>query len=1814
MKSIARLLSIAMAAFVIWSCSGNKGVNEPDPAQFAPYVKSFSGSMIPEGKPVTVSLQSDIIVKENEQLFDFSPALKGFQVINENRAEFYPEAGALLPGTTYTCNFDLGKALGLEDKALQKLTFTFYSPKRFVTIDIKNLTSHDNGLTDIEGVLSINGEGDYGLKVSADGISGSISKTGDYEYDFIIAGLKREKEDRTVKVVVESSVKDVIIADPAEVIIPGTAAFKVIDATLIQEDTPYILVTFSDPVATIPMGLVSVEYGGRITYSSKGNLLKVYFDNYYLDDIVLKLDGNIKSAKGKSLGADQDIQITGNVNHPAVKIAASGNIVPDAKNVILPFSSVNLMAVDIKVIRIYESNILRFLQDNSYDGDNNVRRNGRLVLSKTLRLDTDPNLDLHKWQNFSADLSGLFKKEPGALYMVRLSFKKEYSLYGKTGPVESAINTIQDNEEVSPTWDNPDVYYWAYWGNDMDWDEYNWRDRDNPETPTYYMVDSRFPVVNLLATDIGLIAKGSETGKIWIAAASLTTSAPVSDADVTIYNYQLQKIGSGKTGSGGLTEIKVSGVPFIAKATKNGSTSYLKLTTKEQNSLSRFDVGGRKLEKGLKAYIFGERGVWRPGDTLHLTMLLQDKGSNLPDKHPVTMELYSPAGQFYTKQVNTSGNDGFYRFDIPTKADDPTGIWNSYFKVGGSSFHKSVRIETIKPNRLKINTEVGGGILEPGVSKIKMSSNWLTGPAAKGLQAKVEMTLRKNDSYFDKNFKGYNFSNPAAYFTSGTFSLLDTRLDQNGMTEAVVTIPSADEAPGMLTATLVSSVTENGGDESVTSTAVPFSPFDTYVGIKAPATDKDWYETGKDLVFNVVNIDKNGKPVSGQSLEYTIYKLGWSWWWENGSSSLYAYVNSSSAKIISSGRLTSGSKPSTITMRVEYPDWGRYLILVTNNNSSHTTGTTVTIDWPDYLGRADRKDPDALNMLTFSLDKAEYSVGETASVFIPAAAGSGNALVSIENGSGVVSSKWVKLSGNGDTVHKFKVDESMAPNFFVHISLVQPHGNVANDLPIRLYGVQPVSVTKKDSVLKPVIKMADSIHPEEKFTIGISEEKGRKMTYMIAIVDDGLLDLTSFKTPDPWSYMYSKEALGVNTWDLYDNVMGAVGGKFGQMLSVGGDDQITIGTKKESRFNPVVKVLGPFTLAKGSASHNVKLPMYVGSVRVMVVAAHDGSYGKADKTVAVKAPLMAVTTLPRVLGTGDEITVPVNVFALEDGIGNADVSVSVSGPASLVGAAKKSLKFSAPGDQIADFRLKGTGEGTAKITVQASSAGHKTSETLYLPVRNSNKPYVSVSYNTVPAGKSVTLTANDKRSDGTLTVTSFPAIDYNGAFTYVNNYPYSCSEQLSSRGLILLHIMDKLPAEKAEYAKKLLNDIINQLYARQLPDGGFTYWSGSIVSNSWVSSMAGLLLSEARAKGYDISKEVTNSWLKFQKTAVRNYRGSTSKHLNDLDQAFRLYSMAVSGNADESAMNRLKESNQTSAQAKWMLSSVYSIAGKKKTAEDIIKSIEQGFADYDSKNITFGSEYRDKAIATEALALAGRTGEAFESAHQIATLFGPGYTNTQETAFAAIALDRLYSVTGGAALDAKVEASATQQLNSTSGIASYTLKKEDKELKVTNLSSGPMYISFSQTIHPEPDAKISAKSSGLKLSVVYMGADGNMINTASIRQGTEFTAVIQVTNVGVTTDYTNIALYSPIPAGWEIFNERLFQETVAAANEYDNLDIRDDAAIWYFDLDRGTSKTFKLRLRAAYEGTYILPATTCEMMYNALVSASTASGKTVVTK
>src|SRR5690606_18927827 len=253
-------------------------------------------------------------------------------------------------------------------------------------------------------------------------------------------------------------------------------------------------------------------------------------------------------------------------------------------------------------------------------------------------------------------------------------------------------------------------------------------------------------------------------------------------------------------------------------------------------------------------------------------------------------------------------------------------------------------------------------------------------------------------------------------------------------------------------------------------------------------------------------------------------------------------------------------------------------------------------------------------------------------------------------GAEVVKTMWVNTTA-GETKVKFEATPELAPNVFAHITLLQPHSGTINDAPMRLYGLLPIEVVDKNTILEPIISMADVLRPGEKNQIKITEKAGREMTYTIAIVDEGLLDLTRFKTPDPWGSFYAREALGVKTWDVYDDVIGAYGGRINQIFKIGGDEDLGGGkARKANRFPPVVKYLGPFKLKKGqTATHQVSLPQYIGSVRTMVVAsdAENSRYGKAEKTTAVRSPLMVLASVPRKVSPGESMTLPVTLFAME---------------------------------------------------------------------------------------------------------------------------------------------------------------------------------------------------------------------------------------------------------------------------------------------------------------------------------------------------------------------------------------------------------------------------------------------------------------------------------------------------------------------------------------------------------------------------------------
>ena len=1674
-------------------------------------------------------------------------------------------------------------------------------------------------------------------------------------YQFCINQVPRDTEDYQLTITANGSPARIDQTQSEEVLIPAKDSFRFLSATRIDEPENGIEVVFSTPLSDTQdlKGLIEIPELSSSVFQIKENRVFIYFEANQLSKLTLNIHEGVKSSQGKTLGTSHSISFSEINLKPQVEMLTTAAILPDSKSLIIPFRAVNLYAVDLSVIRIFENNVLMFMQTNSLASANELRRSGRLVYKKTLWLGKDTSKDIHNWENYSIDLAGLIRQEPGAIYRVILSFRQEYSAYPCGGvdnqDIKFADNNTPDglmkvsgsalSEADEAVWDTPEAYYY-YNGGTMDWSVYRWKERDNPCHPSYYMNSDRAAACNVFASNLGMIVKRNSLNKLWIAVSNILDTNPVGKAQVTVYNFQLQPIGKGETNGEGFVEISSKGTPFIVVAEAEKQKAYVRVVDGEEQSVSRFDVGGKEIQKGLKGFIYGERGVWRPGDTLHISFILEDREKRIPDKHPVALEIYNPKGQFYTKMISTQGMNGFYTFDVPTQAGDPTGLWNAYIKVGGTTFHKGLRIETIKPNRLKINLTLPKILQSTDKNvTVPLASAWLTGATASKLKAKVEMSLSKVNTQF-KNYGQYIFNDPATDFTTIKTDVFDGILNAEGKAGVTLKVPAATDAPGMLNATFTTRVFEPGGDASIYTQSIPFSPFVSYVGINLNQPKGKYIETDKDHVFDVVTVNSQGQPVNRSNLEYKIYRISWSWWWENSDESFGTYINNSSITPVASGKLQTSGGKTTFKFRVDYPSWGRYLVYVKDKDSGHATGGTIYVDWPESRGRSNKTDPSGIKMLTFSLDKDSYEIGETATAIIPAAAG-GRALVSIENGSSVLHREWIEVTNEGDTKYTFEITPEMAPNVYLHISLLQPHAQTINDLPIRMYGIAPVFVTNRQTVLQPQIQMPEVLRPETDFNVTVSEKSGKPMTYTLAIVDDGLLDLTNFKTPDPWNEFYSREALGIRTWDMYDNVLGTSAGAYSSLFSVGGDATLKPADAKANRFKPVVKFIGPFYLEKGrQQTHTLKLPMYVGSVRAMVVAGQDGAYGNAEKTAFVRTPLMLLSTLPRVLSIQEEITVPVNVFAMEKQVKNVTVSLQASGGGvQIEGSHQQSLTFNRPGDQLVFFTLK-TGNKTGKATIKltASGGGQQTKETIEIEVRNPNPIVTLRSSEWIETGQNKelsyqlgSLSANNQIK---LEVSRIPSVDISRRFDFLYNYQHHCTEQLTSKALPLLFIAQfkTIDTREAEKIKANVQEAIRQIYARQLPNGGFVYWPGNAVADEWISSYTGMFLTLAQEKGYAVHANVLNKWKRFQRAAAQNWRmpqeaNNWQQWQSELQQAFRLYTLALAGAPEYGAMNRMKEQPGLSIQAKWRLAAAYALTGKMKPAEELVYNAETTVIPYSSMNQIYGSSDRDEAMILETLLLMNRERDALQQAKVVSkNLSQENWFSTQSTAFALMAMGRLAEKLSGS-LDFTWTWNGKQQpaVKSAKAVFEKEISTSPKSgtVAVKNQGKGALSVDLITRTQLLNDT-LPAISDNLRMDIRYASMDGKPMSVNDIRQGTDFTAIASISNTSGTTDYTNLALTHIIPSGWEVYNERMTvpeaepQETTDSSGnvsgQYTYQDIRDDRVLTYFNLRRGETKIFTIRLQATYAGNFILPAVQCEAMYDVNVQARSKAGRTTVSR
>ncbi len=1836
--SIATVLIRVLILFMLFpiiSCKKkDKLVEEFNPA-FTEKIVAFTSGKISAESTIRIILAEDnphageVNSPAPGNILKFKPEIKGSAVWSDKRTiEFRPES-KLKSGQQYIAKFKLGEIVEV-DKELSVFEFGFSVIKQEFGISISGYqTINENDLVwnRVKGSVNTSDAIDYeeikeyfvakqnNRKLSMKWTSDDARRT----FSFIVDSVERKDNPGKVEVFWDATKKYDGVKGSHETEIPSLSDYKVIGIKVNHQPEQFVEIIFSDPLKKNQLfdGLVYLGNGGELGYTLTGNVLKVFPEARQHGGTKLTVSKGILNILGYGLKEDFVEDISFEVPKPEVRLTGKGVILPAAENMVFPFEAVNLKAVDVRIIKIYENNIGHFLQVNRIDGNYELKRAGKLIHREKIILENTP-VDLGKWNRFNIDLSKLVETDPGAIYRIELSFRKSYSLYpcGESSEDENIPEDEEDEEDIQQEysyWDSYEDYYEDYYY------DYDWEERDNPCSKSYFY--NRKVARNILASDLGIIVKSGNDGKLFCAVTSLLTSAPLQGVEVNVYSYQQQVIGSGVTDNNGFVTINVKENPFLVIVKKDKQRGYLRIDDGSSLSLGAFDVSGKTVPKGLKAFLYGERGVWRPGDTLFLSCIIEDRNNSLPPNHPVVFELLNPKGQLYSKATRTSGISGFYTWAATTSPDALTGNYTLRLKIGGTVFTRTLKIETVKPNRLKINLDFNTKMLSSARSDLKatMKVTWLHGAVASGLRAVVTAKLTEAPTTFSK-YTEFQFTDPSRRFESEEQTLIDGYLNENGEISVPCRFSTNLTAPGMLNANIETRVFEKGGDFSIDRTTIAYSPYNSYTGIRIPQGDRrGMLLTDTTHWVDVVIVDENGNPVSRNNVEVYVYKMHWRNWWESSENELANFVgNTYNRPLLTKNIQVQGGK-GRFSFRINYPDWGRFFVRVVDPLSRHSAGKVVYLDWPGWAGRPLRNNPEAASLLMFNLDKTKYQAGETAEVIIPTS-GSGNALLSIENGSGILSTQWINITGK-EIRHKFTVTPEMAPNVYVHVTLVQPHASSENDMPMRLYGVVPLLVEDPATKLEPQIKLPESLEPLQTYTVEVSERNKKEMTYTLAVVEEGLLDLTRYKTPDPWSDFYSREALGVRSWDLYDMVIGAFGGKLATTLGIGGDDGgvDAAAAEKANRFKPVVKFLGPFTLKAGKTDkHKLTMPNYIGSVRAMVVAGNQGAYGSAESTVPVKKPLMVLATLPRVLGPGESVTLPVTVFAMDESVRKVTVTVKTN-DLLQAGEKVKTLEFDRNGEKIAGFDLKVSNAiGIAKVNVTAVSGRNTATYDVELDVRNANPPVITTATTEADAGKEsrleFTLPGVEGSNTATLEISSVPPVDLGRRLKYLLRYPHGCVEQITSTVFPQLFI-----TEITDFDQNMRSQIeenikagINKLKGFQQSGGSFSYWPGQNYYNSWSSSYAGHFLLEAEKKGFTVPANVKSGWLKSQKQMARQWTRPQNPdpwYQSDLEQAYRLYTLALAGEPEMSAMNRLRESGNLSPQARWRLAAAYALSGQANTARQLVGNEVPDIQAYTGSYSTYGSRERDLAMMLETSLLLGDKLNAAVLARSVSeALSSQMWMSTQTTAYSLLAVSRFAAVSNTSGkLNVSYSLPGSKAIDVTSA-KPFVQIAVNKDLPLTgnilikNKGNGIVFARLIMEGVPEAGSE-TGFNKNLSVDVSYFSADGKAVNVDRLVQGTDFIARVTVYNPS-NLYYRDLALTQIFPPGWEISNNRLWDNELARSKDAPNYqDIRDDRVYTYFDLRPNESKTFSFRLNAAYLGRYYLTGAYCEAMYDNSIGA-----------
>ncbi len=1547
-------------------------------------------------------------------------------------------------------------------------------------------------------------------------------------------------------------------------------ALQVLEVTTVTDAKPYIQITFSENLGVNKnldsyISLNDVEFD-VINFKNK-ILLKGNFD----PNRVYKLEilKGLKSHNGLKLNDNFKADINFKEAEPKIAFANDGIILPSINQQKISFKSINIKKVKLKVKKIYPNNTTQFLQDLAFKGNGNafsyqfdeyLYKIGDIVFEKEFTLKNSKN----NWQQSEVELAN-FKDEQG-FFIVELAFDENGIDY--TFP-----------EEV-----------------------------DNWKKARFFRNNAKIAKV-VLFSDLGLVAQKTQDHYV-VTVTNILTNSVVAGAKVQAISQNNQLIAEAIANANGEVRFdlnanqKTDVFYFLAESGKQ--KTILKLRD-SQLSYDGFSVDGLFANAGIKGFIYTDRDIYRPHDEIHLAIIARNQNKTFPTNHPISLNIYTPTGKkFLTNHVVKNGKDGFYSYSFKTNLDSETGIWKIDAKIGDVSFSKNISIETVVPYKIKVNLDLPAAINLNQTAKINLAlgADYLFGAPADGLKYESTLSLREDKIKFEK-FKNYNFNNP----TISRFSYDDLEkkgtLNSEGKAKFNFELHKVALKNLNLMALITTKVLETSGRPIIQRSLVKVNKFDSYIGIEQP--QNNYIKVGDNLNLQAIVVSADGeKLIAGKKIQYRIYQNEYSWWWDYSSESDFvrSIKTDVHTKLLHSQTIESGVKP----VLIDYPiqSEGDVFVEIKDLESGQSAG--VHLNASDWTDPSLRKKVDKLKLET---DRKIYNIGDTAQVIYEGAQGA-KALITIEKSGRILKRFWrdVKSTKNQEAI---EITEDMFPNAYVSISLFQDYNNYTNDRPLRLYGAVPLMVNNEATKLNLRLDVPQELKPNQKFKVKVKNLANSKMDYTIAIVDEGLLDITAFKTPNPWNYFYQKEAMQILTFDNYNEVIGKTLGKVHQVLKAGGDEAIDnlrnkhLGKEEVQRFKPVAMFKGVLTTdAQGEGEVEFTMPNYMGSVRVMVVAADQYKYGSAEVQVKVKAPIVMNASLPRTLKVGDKFTIPVELFGLDDELGEVKLTMHYSGKTqtqslTLNNKDKKTLYFSA---------FVPNKVGADKITFKVASKKYAYQEVTDINV-HSNNPYVYFNeLKIIPQGGSVHFKAPENSIAGTvasqINISSSPILAIDQRLKYLIRYPYGCAEQTTSSVLPQLFIHQL--ASATEFNPKTITHNINAGIARlakfQLDDGSFSYWQGQNKTDLWAGNYIAHFLILAKDNGYYVPAELLKKWVKFTKQQVKSSQYDVNK------KAYSLYLLAAIGEPDISTMNMLYENHlaQLSLVNKWLLASAYKLIGEEQMALALAQGLSVQVPTNDDHwyRYSYGSKLRDKAIMLNAYYKIYGKVENTLYTEILQALQSSDWLSTQSVGYSLLALADMsqpqdsQEISGNLEINGKAKKFTTQH-----GKYRLSLPENVRTLKITTTNPHNSFVNyFWEGVPINYEREDIAKN--LQLERYFYDDYGNEINPEHIASGQSFWLEIKVGTVN--NRYINInevALTQVLPTGWEIENLRALNQEYPAwvqakmrGTNIDYQDIRDDRVMWFFDYQGSSSRSFFIKLNAVTVGEYKFPATVAEAMYD----------------